>query len=66
MDLIVVFLGGLVLFVEIFNVVYELEKIIKIKMSMIYVENLVERFIKDKWMLEVSLYLLIMLRFKFN
>lgn len=66
MDLIVASPGGLASSVEILNAAHELEKIIKIKMSMTHAENLVERLIKDKWMSEVSPYLLTMLRLKFN
>lgn len=62
MDLIVASPGGLASSVEILNAAHELEKTIKIKMSMTHAENLVERLIKDKWMSEVSPYLLTMLR----
>lgn len=54
MDLIVASPGGLASSVEILNAAHELEKTIKIKMSMTHAENLVERLIKDKWMSEFS------------
>lgn len=54
MDLIVASPDGLASSMEILNATHDLEKTIKIKMSITHAENLVERLIKDKWMSELS------------
>ena len=66
MDLIVAAPDGMASSMEVINAAPELEKAMRIKMSMTHAENLVKRLIKDKWMSEVSQYFLAVFRVKSN